>query len=59
MKKTGKGGYKVIPANRIFDTLLYNHFLSMDELKSLDMYTASLLDQKLFIRDGHLDMKRV
>lgn len=25
---------KAIPANRIFDTLLYNHFLSLDEMKS-------------------------
>ena len=36
---------KVIPANRIFDTLLYNHFLSMDELESSEMYLASLMDQ--------------
>lgn len=50
---------KVIPANRIFDTLLYNHFLSMDELKSSDMYMASLLDQNMFIRDGHLDMRKI
>ena len=28
---------KVVPANRIFDTLLYNHFLSMDELQPSGM----------------------
>ena len=50
---------KVIPANRIFDTLLYNHFLSLDELGSLEMYKASLLDKNLFVRDGHLDMRRI
>ena len=50
---------KVIPANRIFDTLLYNHFLSMDELDISKIYRASLIDQNLFIRDGHLDMKKV
>lgn len=50
---------KVIPANRIFDTLLYNHFLSMDELNSSGMYTASLLDKNMFIQDGHLDMKKI
>lgn len=50
---------KVIPANRIFDTLLYNHFLSMDELNTSEMYLASLMDQNLFIRDGHLDMKKI
>lgn len=52
-------GGKVIPANRIFDTLLYNHFLSMDELNTSEMYLASLMDQNLFIRDGHLDMKKI
>lgn len=50
---------KVIPANRIFDTLLYNHFLSMDELESSGMYTASLLDKNMFIRNGRLDMKKI
>lgn len=50
---------KVIPANRIFDTLLYNHFLSMEELRSSEIYKASLLDKNAFICDGHLDMKRV
>lgn len=50
---------KVIPANRIFDTLLYNHFLSMDELKSTGMYTASLLDKNMFIQEGHLNMQKI
>lgn len=50
---------KVIPSNRIFDTLLYNHFLSLDEFKSSNMYKASLRDKNLFIRDGHLDMQRI
>lgn len=30
------------PANRIFDTLLYNHFLSEEETYTSDMYKASL-----------------
>lgn len=50
---------KVIPANRIFDTLLYNHFLSLDELKTSDIYKASLLDKNMFVQDGHLDMRRI
>lgn len=50
---------KVIPANRIFDTLLYNHFLSLDELKTSEMYKASLQDKNVFIRDGRLDMRKV
>lgn len=50
---------KVVPANRIFDTLLYNHFLSSDEMHASDMYKASLQDKNLFIMDGHLNMRRV
>ena len=50
---------RVVLSNRIFDTLLYNHFLSMDELRSSDMYTASLLDKNIFIRDGHLNMRKI
>lgn len=50
---------KVIPANRIFDTLLYNHFLSLDELRASDMYRASLQDRDMFVKDGHLDMRWV
>ena len=50
---------KVIPANRIFDTLLYNHFLSLDELHASDMYRASLQDRDMFVKDGHLDMRWV
>ena len=50
---------RVIPANRIFDTLLYNYFLSLDEMDESDIYKASLQDRNLFVRDGHLDMRRV
>lgn len=50
---------KVVPANRIFDTLLYNHFLSMEELRTTGMYTASLLDKNMFIREGHLNMQKI
>lgn len=30
-----------------------------DELKSSEMYKASLPDKNLFVRDGHLDMRRI
>ncbi len=50
---------KVIPANRIFDTFLYNHFLSLDEMGKSDIYKASLQDKNQFICDGKLDMRRV
>lgn len=49
----------VIPANRIFDTLLYNHFLSADDMQLSDIYRASLEDKNQFITDGHLNMRRV
>ena len=52
-------GGNVIPANRIFDTLLYNHFLSLDEMGKADIYKASLQDKNQFIRDGRLDMRRI
>lgn len=47
---------KVIPANRIFDTFLYNHFLSLEEMRSSDIYKASLYEKEGFIKDGRLDM---
>ena len=50
---------KAVPANRIFDTFLYDYFLSADEMHASDMYKASLQDKNLFILDGHLNMRRV
>lgn len=44
--KSEKG--KVIPANRIFDTVLYNHFLSTDEMHASEIYKASLQDKNQF-----------
>ena len=53
-----EGGVLVI-ANRIFETWLYNYYLSATELQSKDIYTASLCDKSQFIVDGHLNMKRI
>ena len=44
-------------ANRLFETRLYNYFLSTSELQSKDIYTVSLRSQ--FIVGGHLNMKRI
>ena len=52
-------GGKVIPANRIFDTLLYNHFLSIDELRDSALFKASLEDKNQFLIDGRLNMRRI
>ena len=43
-------------ANTIFETLLYNLFLSDEELESSDFYNASTLNKSKFIKDGRLDM---
>lgn len=50
---------KAVPANRIFDTLLYNHFLSEDEIHSLEIYKASLQDKNQFIEGKRLKMRRI
>ncbi len=46
---------KVQIANRIFETRLYNYFLSEEELSSV-MGNMAQRDKNYFIRDGHLDM---
>lgn len=47
------------PANRIFDTLLYNYFLSIKEMRCTDIYKASLEEHSQFIIDGRLNMRKV
>ncbi len=49
----------IVLSNRVFDTFLYNYFLSMDELCVGNMYKASLQDKNQFLIDGHLNMRRV
>ncbi len=48
----------IVIANRIFETLLYNLFLS-DELLDNKMYDAALNDKNQFIQNGHLNMRMV
>lgn len=50
---------KVLPASRIFDTFLYNYFLSDEKTRSSDMYKASLRDRNQFIVNGHLNMRKI
>lgn len=42
-------------SNRIFETVLYNLFLSEEALSS-DIYKAALQEKNQFVRDGRLDM---
>lgn len=47
---------KVVIANRIFETRLYNYYLSSVEMQSKDIYDKSLLDKNQFVTNGHLNM---
>lgn len=49
----------VTVANRIFETRLYNYYLSTAEMQTQDIYKASLQDKNLFVVDGYLDMRRI
>lgn len=49
----------VVIANRIFETRLYNYYLSEDEMQTKDIYKASLQDKNQFLSDGHLNMRRI
>ena len=50
---------KIVIANRIFETRLYNYFLGENEIKSAPLYKSGSNDRELFIKDGHLDMHKV
>lgn len=49
----------VAVSNRIFETRLYNRYLSTVEIQRQKLYKASLQDRNQFIVDGHLDMRRI
>lgn len=53
-----KNGQAVV-ANRIFETRLYNFYLSSADMQNLDIYKASQRDRSQFIIDGHLNMRRI
>lgn len=46
-------------SNRIFETWLYNLYLSTAEMQSKDIYSASLHDKNQFVVDGHLNMRLI
>ncbi len=51
-------GGNVTISNRIFETILYNLFLS-EEILDSEMHRAGLLEKNQFVRNGCLDMKLV
>ena len=46
-------------ANRIFETVFYDLFLTSAEAWSTDIYKAAIQDKNQFIHDGHLNMELV
>lgn len=49
---------KVMVANRIFETRLYNLFISEEHIQSA-IFTEGSKDRNLFIQDGQLNMRRI
>lgn len=48
---------RVVIANRIFETLLYNLFLASPAMQQQEIYDAALKDRNQFVKDGRLDMR--
>ena len=46
-------------ANRIFETRLYNYFLTLPEVQNGDMYRLALRNKNQFIKNGQLDMEQI
>ncbi|MDE7203378.1 MAG: AAA-like domain-containing protein [Lachnospiraceae bacterium] len=46
-------------ANRIFETRLYNYFLTLPEVQNGDMYRLASRNKNQFTQNGKLDMERV
>lgn len=46
-------------ANRIFETMLYNLFLSDEELKSNAFSRGGDLDRNIFVKDGNLNVRLI
>lgn len=49
----------VVPANRIFEIVMYNYFLSEQELRTLHIAEVSQRDQNQFVTGGRLNMRLV
>ncbi len=48
----------MVISNRIFETVLYNHFIS-EEFATSKMYHAGQVEKNQFIVGGHLDIRRI
>ena len=48
-----------VVANRIFETRLYNFFLTSSDMQEQNIYKIALQDKNQFIHNGHLNMELV
>lgn len=55
--KNQEGGVAI--ANRLFETRLYNFYLSAAQMQDKDIYAASLRDKNQFIVGGHLNVRLI
>lgn len=46
-------------ANRIFETRLYNYFLTTDEAQNSELFIFAPDDKLKFVQNGHLNMELV
>ena len=49
----------VTVANRIFETRLYNYFLTTDEVIGDNIYQSALQDKNQFVQNGRLNMRMI
>ena len=52
-------GGSIAIANRIFETRLYNYYLSAAEMKEQDINNMSLMEKNQFIVEGDLNMRKI
>lgn len=50
---------EVVIANRVFETVLYNLYLSKEEIQKNEIYNASVREKNQFVIGGHLNMRLV
>ncbi len=55
--KTENGTVQI--ANRIFETRLYNYFLTLPEIQNRDIYKLAALNKNLFIQNGQLNVEQL
>ena len=49
----------VVIANRIFETVLYNYFLTLSEMQNSVIYKTAIREKSRFIENEHLNMELV